>query len=65
MSDAAARGRPGRLPFRGTSTKQDTVNQAVAAVAALSARRRDLEQLAADLHADLRDADIMSNAWQR
>jgi Arc/MetJ family transcription regulator len=49
----------------GTSTKKDTVNQALAAVAALSARRRDLERFAADLHADLRDADIMSSAWQR
>jgi hypothetical protein len=25
----------------------------------------DLERFAADLHADLRDADIMSSAWQR
>ncbi len=49
----------------GTSTKKDTVNQALAAIAALSARRRDLERFAADLHADLRDTDIMSNAWQR
>ena len=49
----------------GTTTKKDTVNQALAAVAALSARRRDLDRFTADLHADLRDADIMSNAWQR
>jgi Arc/MetJ family transcription regulator len=48
-----------------TTTNKDTVNQALAAVAALSARRRDIERFAADEHADLRDADIMSSAWQR
>jgi Arc/MetJ family transcription regulator len=48
-----------------TTTKKDTVNQALAAVAALSARRRDIERFSADEHADLRDADIMSSAWQR
>ena len=48
-----------------TTTKKDTVNEALAVVAALSARRRDLERFAADAHADLRDADIMSRAWQR
>ncbi len=47
-----------------TITKKDTVNEALAVVAALSARRRDLERFAADAHADLRDADIMSSAWQ-
>ncbi|RLE22710.1 MAG: type II toxin-antitoxin system VapB family antitoxin [Actinobacteria bacterium] len=49
----------------GTTTKKDTVNQALAAVAALAGRRRDLERFVADSHADLRDADIMSSAWQR
>ena len=48
-----------------TRTKKDTVNEALAVVAALGARRRDLERFAADAHADLRDADIMSGAWQR
>ena len=47
-----------------TITKKDTVNEALAAVAALSARRRDLERFAADAHTDLRDVDIMSSAWQ-
>ena len=49
----------------GTTTKKETVNQALAAVAALAGRRRDLERFVADAHADLRDADIMSSAWQR
>ena len=48
-----------------TNTKKDTVNEALAVVAALSARRRDLERFGADAHSDLRDADIMSSAWQR
>ena len=48
-----------------TTTKKDTVNEALAVVAALSARRRDLERFAADAHVDLRDADIMSSAWPR
>lgn len=48
-----------------TRTKKDTVNESLAVVVALSARRRDLERFAADAHADLRDADIMSSAWQR
>jgi Arc/MetJ family transcription regulator len=49
----------------GTTTKKDTVNQALASVAALSARRRDLARFGHDDHADLRDADVMSGAWQR
>ena len=49
----------------GTTTKKDTVNQALASVAALSARQRDLERFAADAHADLRDVEIMSSAWRR
>ncbi len=47
-----------------TTTKKDTVNAALAEVAALGARRRDLERFAIDAYADLRDADIMSSAWQ-
>jgi Arc/MetJ family transcription regulator len=48
-----------------TTTKKATVNGALAEVAALGARRRDLERFATDAHADLRNADIMSSAWQR
>lgn len=49
----------------GTTTKRDTVNQALAQVVALAARRRDLEMLRADTFADLRDPDVMSRAWLR
>jgi Arc/MetJ family transcription regulator len=42
-----------------TSTKKDTVNQALAAVVAAGARRRDLGR-----H-DLGDSDVMKSAWQR
>jgi Arc/MetJ family transcription regulator len=49
----------------GTTTKKDTVNQSRPTVVALRARRRDLERFTNDSHADLRDADIMSDAWQR
>ena len=49
----------------GTSTKRDTVNQALAEVIAQDARRRDLEMLRADAFADLRDPDVMSRAWLR
>ena len=48
-----------------TTTKKDTVNAALASVAALGARRRDLERFSTDAHADLRDAEIMSSAWRR
>jgi len=49
----------------GTTTKKDTINQALAQAAALGARRRDLERFKRDVHADLRDPDVMSKAWQR
>jgi Arc/MetJ family transcription regulator len=49
----------------GTATKRDTVNEALAQVVALAARRRDIERLRADSLPDLRDADTMSQAWQR
>jgi Arc/MetJ family transcription regulator len=49
----------------GTTTKRDTVNEALAQVVALAARRRDIERLRADSFPDLRDADTMSRAWQR
>jgi len=49
----------------GTTTKKETVNRALAAVAALSARQRDLARFSADAHADLRDPKIMTGAWQR
>ena len=49
----------------GTRTKKDTVNEALRQVVALAARRRDLERFSADELGDLRDTDVMSNAWQR
>ncbi|CAN5584358.1 hypothetical protein BH23ACT3_BH23ACT3_18960 [soil metagenome] len=49
----------------GTSTKKDTVNRALAEVAALAARRRDLDRLARDRAADLRDPDVVASAWRR
>jgi Arc/MetJ family transcription regulator len=48
-----------------TSTKRDTVNQALALVAAAGARRRDLERLRRGDLADLGDRDVMTAAWQR
>ena len=47
-----------------TETKKDTVNAALRAVAALAARRRDLQRLVSDLP-DLADAEVMRAAWQR
>ena len=49
----------------GTTTKKDTVNAALAQVVALAARRRDLQGFLDDEHADLRDPDVMTRAWQR
>ena len=49
----------------GTATKRDTVNQALAQVVALAARRRDIERLRADALPDLRDSTVMTRAWQR
>jgi len=48
-----------------TKTKKDTINAALRAVAALAARRRDLERLASGGLPDLEDAEVMRAAWQR
>lgn len=48
-----------------TSTKKDTINQSLAAVAAAAARRRDLERLRTGDTSDLGDSEIMNSAWQR
>ncbi len=49
----------------GTSTKKDTVNAALREVAAIAARRRDLERLGGNGLPDLLDEAIMRQAWQR
>ena len=48
-----------------TETKKDTVNAALRAVAAMAARRRDLERLTSGDLPDLEDADVMRAAWRR
>ena len=48
-----------------TKTKKDTINAALRTVAALAARRRDLQRLAAGGLPDLQDAEVMRAAWQR
>jgi Arc/MetJ family transcription regulator len=48
-----------------TETKKDTVNAALRAVAAMAARRRDLERLVSGGLADLADEEVMRRAWQR
>ena len=48
-----------------TETKKDTINAALQAVAALAARRRDLQRLASGGLPDLEDEDVMLAAWQR
>ena len=48
----------------GTTTKVETVNRALAEVAALAARRRDLRRLSADELADLRDDGAYTAAWR-
>jgi len=48
-----------------TKTKKDTINAALRAVAALAARRRDLQRLASGSLPDLEDAEVMRAAWQR
>lgn len=48
-----------------TETKKDTVNGALRAVAALAARRRDLQRLASGGLPDLEDEDVMRAAWLR
>ena len=49
----------------GTATKKDTVNAALREVAALAARRRDLQRLTSGSLPDLEDEDVMLAAWQR
>ncbi len=49
----------------GTTTKKDTVNTALREVAALAARRRDLQRFTSRRLPDLEDEDIMRAAWQR
>ncbi len=48
-----------------TETKKDTVNAALRAVAALAARRRDLQRLVSGGLPDLEDEQVMRSAWQR
>jgi Arc/MetJ family transcription regulator len=48
-----------------TETKKDTVNAALRAVAAMAARRRDLERLTSGSLPDLEDAEVMQAAWRR
>ncbi|HEV2376999.1 MAG TPA: DUF2191 domain-containing protein [Streptosporangiaceae bacterium] len=48
-----------------TETKKDTINAALRAVAALAARRRDLQRLAGGGLPDLEDPEVMRAAWQR
>ena len=48
-----------------TETKKDTVNAALRAVAAMAARRRDLERLTSGGLPDLEDAEVMRDAWRR
>lgn len=48
-----------------TETKRDTVNAALREVAALAARRRDLQRLAAGGLPDLEDEEVMRAAWRR
>lgn len=48
-----------------TETKKDTVNGALRAVAAMAARRRDLQRLVTGGLPDLLDEQVMRIAWQR
>jgi Arc/MetJ family transcription regulator len=48
----------------GTTTKVETVNRALAEVAALAARRRDLERLVAGEPAALGDEEQYDAAWR-
>lgn len=48
-----------------TETKKDTVNAALRAVAAMAARRRDLQRLMTGELPDLLDEQVMRAAWQR
>jgi Arc/MetJ family transcription regulator len=48
-----------------TETKRDTVNAALREVAALAARRRDLQRLTTGDLPDLKDEEVMRAAWRR
>jgi Arc/MetJ family transcription regulator len=48
----------------GTTTKVDTVNRALAEVAALAARRRDLARWADDHLPDSREGQVDDEAWR-
>ena len=48
-----------------TQTKKDTVNAALREVAALAARRRDLQRLASGGLPDLEDEEVMRGAWRQ
>ena len=47
-----------------TTTKRDTVNAALREVAALAARRRDLQRLVSGGLSDLADEEVMRAAWR-
>jgi len=48
----------------GTTTKVETVNRALAEVAALAARRRDLKRLTRGDLASLSDQELYDTAWR-
>jgi Arc/MetJ family transcription regulator len=48
-----------------TQTKKDTVNAALREVAALAARRRDLQRLESGGLPDLEDEEVMRGAWRQ
>lgn len=48
-----------------TETKKDTVNAALREVAALAARRRDLQRLVAGGLPDLASDEVIDAAWRR
>jgi Arc/MetJ family transcription regulator len=48
-----------------TKTKKDTVNAALREVAALAARRRDLQRLESGGLPDLEDEEVMRGAWRQ
>jgi Arc/MetJ family transcription regulator len=48
-----------------TETKKDTVNAALREVAALAARRRDLQRLKSGGLPDLEDEEVTRGAWRQ
>jgi Arc/MetJ family transcription regulator len=48
----------------GTTTKKDTVNEALRRVVLDEVRRRHVDELAAGALPDLANADIMAGAWR-